>query len=267
MTPRGHAGGQGPAHQARLGSGLRGAAARRAIQNTSRMSSRSTCCSAATSRARRSRSMPTPTTAWSSGPWSRRPPSKSRKAPMARAQSRFVCQACGADFLRWEGQCRSCAAWNTLVETVVRRGPRARAARAGASRPGRTAEPVAALGARRSSDAAPVDRHARARSRAGRRDRARLAPPHRRGAGRRQVHAAAPGRRRAWPPARSGSASCMRRARNPHAQVRLRAARLGLGGGPAADAIEVLATSEVGAIVEVARAGGRRSSSSTRSRP
>src|SRR5215470_17419844 len=39
---------------------------------------------------------------------------------MARAQSRFVCQACGADFLRWEGQCRSCAAWNTLVETVVR---------------------------------------------------------------------------------------------------------------------------------------------------
>ena len=38
---------------------------------------------------------------------------------MARAQSRFICQACGAEFLRWEGQCRSCAAWNTLVETVV----------------------------------------------------------------------------------------------------------------------------------------------------
>ena len=34
------------------------------------------------------------------------------------------------------------------------------------------------------------------------------------------------------------------------AQVRLRAARLGLGAGPAADAIAVLATSEVGAIVE-----------------
>src|SRR5215208_859005 len=38
---------------------------------------------------------------------------------MARAQSRFVCQACGADFPKWEGQCRSCAAWNTLVETVI----------------------------------------------------------------------------------------------------------------------------------------------------
>src|SRR2546425_11946616 len=38
---------------------------------------------------------------------------------MARAQSRFVCQACGAEFLRWEGQCRSCAEWNTLVETVI----------------------------------------------------------------------------------------------------------------------------------------------------
>ena len=44
---------------------------------------------------------------------------------MARAQSRFVCQACGAEFLRWEGQCRSCAEWNTLVETVVAARPRA----------------------------------------------------------------------------------------------------------------------------------------------
>jgi DNA repair protein RadA/Sms len=39
---------------------------------------------------------------------------------MARPQSRFVCQACGASFARWEGQCRTCEAWNTLVETVVR---------------------------------------------------------------------------------------------------------------------------------------------------
>jgi DNA repair protein RadA/Sms len=37
-------------------------------------------------------------------------------------------------------------------------------------------------------------------------------------------------------------------------QVRLRAARLGLGSGPAADAVMVLATSEVGSIVEAARA-------------
>jgi KaiC/GvpD/RAD55 family RecA-like ATPase len=37
-------------------------------------------------------------------------------------------------------------------------------------------------------------------------------------------------------------------------QVRLRAARLGLGAGPAADAVAVLARSEVGAIMEAARA-------------
>ena len=47
---------------------------------------------------------------------------------MARAQSRFVCQSCGASVLRWEGQCRTCGDWNTLVETVVRDEPRARAA-------------------------------------------------------------------------------------------------------------------------------------------
>src|SRR5204863_4139303 len=39
---------------------------------------------------------------------------------MARAESRFVCQTCGASFLRWEGQCRACQSWNTLVETIVR---------------------------------------------------------------------------------------------------------------------------------------------------
>jgi len=38
---------------------------------------------------------------------------------MARPQSRYVCQSCGDAFLRWEGQCRSCAAWNSLVETLV----------------------------------------------------------------------------------------------------------------------------------------------------
>jgi DNA repair protein RadA/Sms len=47
---------------------------------------------------------------------------------VARAQSRYVCQACGAAVLRWEGQCRTCAAWNTLVETVVRETPRPRPA-------------------------------------------------------------------------------------------------------------------------------------------
>ena len=49
---------------------------------------------------------------------------------MARAQSRYVCQSCGASVLRWEGQCRGCGAWNTLVETVVREAPRPHASAA-----------------------------------------------------------------------------------------------------------------------------------------
>lgn len=48
---------------------------------------------------------------------------------MARPQSRYVCQACGASTLRWEGQCRDCGAWNTLVETLVREGVRVAAPR------------------------------------------------------------------------------------------------------------------------------------------
>jgi DNA repair protein RadA/Sms len=43
---------------------------------------------------------------------------------MARAESRYVCGTCGATTLRWEGQCRSCGEWNTLVETMVE--PRAK---------------------------------------------------------------------------------------------------------------------------------------------
>jgi DNA repair protein RadA/Sms len=41
-----------------------------------------------------------------------------------RPQTRFVCQSCGESFLRWEGQCRACSAWNSLVETQVRSEPR-----------------------------------------------------------------------------------------------------------------------------------------------
>jgi DNA repair protein RadA/Sms len=57
---------------------------------------------------------------------------------MARAQSRYVCQSCGEAFLRWEGQCRNCGGWNSLVETLVRepaKGPRT-ATRAAAARTG-----------------------------------------------------------------------------------------------------------------------------------
>jgi DNA repair protein RadA/Sms len=171
---------------------------------------------------------------------------------MARAQTRFVCQACGADFLRWEGQCRSCAAWNTLVETVVSARTTARAS---ATRPGRAAEPVPL--------SAPAD-----------------APTPRLSTGMRELDrvlggGVVPGSLLliGGEPGVGKSTLLLQVAggvagapdpggvlyatgEESAAQVRLRAARLGLGGGPAADAIQVLATSEVGAIVEVAR--GRR---------
>ncbi len=38
---------------------------------------------------------------------------------MARARTEFVCQSCGDSTPRWEGQCRGCGAWNSLVETVA----------------------------------------------------------------------------------------------------------------------------------------------------
>ncbi len=50
---------------------------------------------------------------------------------MSRPTSRYVCQSCGDSFLRWEGQCRTCGAWNTLVETLVREPSRPRAAAPG----------------------------------------------------------------------------------------------------------------------------------------
>jgi len=41
---------------------------------------------------------------------------------MAKKRTRFVCQECGASFLRWAGQCKECGEWNSLVETVVEAG-------------------------------------------------------------------------------------------------------------------------------------------------
>jgi DNA repair protein RadA/Sms len=69
---------------------------------------------------------------------------------MARPQSRYVCQSCGDAFLRWEGQCRSCGAWNSLVETVVHEpsaGERARArVRASAGSDGASPTPLTEIG-------------------------------------------------------------------------------------------------------------------------
>ncbi len=35
---------------------------------------------------------------------------------MAKATSAYVCQDCGADYTKWQGQCAECNAWNTMQE-------------------------------------------------------------------------------------------------------------------------------------------------------
>ena len=42
---------------------------------------------------------------------------------MARPQSRYVCQSCGAVAPRWAGRCEACGGWNSMVEEVVPGGP------------------------------------------------------------------------------------------------------------------------------------------------
>jgi DNA repair protein RadA/Sms len=38
---------------------------------------------------------------------------------MAKAQTRFSCQSCGATYPRWVGKCEACGEWNTVVEEVI----------------------------------------------------------------------------------------------------------------------------------------------------
>lgn len=38
---------------------------------------------------------------------------------MVKAKSRYVCQNCGASFVKWAGRCENCGEWNTLVEQAV----------------------------------------------------------------------------------------------------------------------------------------------------
>jgi DNA repair protein RadA/Sms len=40
---------------------------------------------------------------------------------MAKSKTAFVCNDCGSDYSKWQGQCGDCGAWNTLTE--IRLGP------------------------------------------------------------------------------------------------------------------------------------------------
>jgi DNA repair protein RadA/Sms len=174
---------------------------------------------------------------------------------VAKAQTRYVCQSCGDAFLRWEGQCRTCGSWNSLVETLVRE-PAAAARRAAlTATPGGalpTAQPLAMVGEaeapRTGTGIGELDRVLGGGLVAGSLVLVGGEP----GIGKSTLllQAAAGLTRTAGRPVlyATGEESA--------AQVRLRAARLGLTDGPAAEAIRVLAASDVGAIVETAGGDG-----------
>ena len=42
---------------------------------------------------------------------------------MSRPKSVFACNECGAQAPKWTGQCPSCGAWNSLIESALARAP------------------------------------------------------------------------------------------------------------------------------------------------
>ena len=172
---------------------------------------------------------------------------------MARPQSRFVCQSCGELFLRWEGQCRACDGWNTLVETAVRepvRGGRAVArpfSADGAAPAGLAAIAEADL-PRLGLGIAELDRVLGGGLVPGSLVLLGGEP----GIGKSTLLLqAAAGLTRA---SGGGAAVLYATGEESPGQVRLRAARLGLLTGPSADGVRVLAEHDVDRIVGVARA-------------
>ncbi len=173
---------------------------------------------------------------------------------VAKTQSRYICQSCGEAFLRWEGQCRTCGTWNSLVETLVREPTRPRVAGRGVALAG-TGDPPVPL-----ADVADVDlpRHPSGIAEFDRVLGGGLVPgslvlvggeP---GVGKSTLLlqvaaglAAAAGANGGWVLYASGEESA--------AQVRLRASRLGLLAGAGGSGVRVVAASEVGRVVELAR--------------
>ena len=169
---------------------------------------------------------------------------------MARPQSRFVCQTCGESYLRWEGQCRTCGTWNSLVETIVHEPTKAdRAARRHVAGP--VPESLSAV------DGSPAPtRLAIGIAELDRVLGGGLVPgsvvliggeP---GIGKSTlILQAAAGI--AGAAAAAGRHVLVASGEESTAQVRLRATRLGLHNGAAADAVRVVAESDVDQIVEL----------------
>ena len=169
---------------------------------------------------------------------------------MARAQSRYVCQSCGASVLRWEGQCRTCGEWNSLVETVVRDEPRPRilagVGPAGGVAPVSLADAgMAGDEARRPVGIGELDRVLGGGLVAGSVVLLGGEP----GIGKSTLLLQA-----AAGIAATGAPVLYATGEESTTQVRLRATRLGLASGAVAEAIHVVAETGVGRIGELARA-------------
>jgi DNA repair protein RadA/Sms len=165
---------------------------------------------------------------------------------VGRSRTRYVCQTCGDAFLRWEGQCRTCGAWNSLVETVIREPARAAPTVRGAV--ASVATPLNQIG----DQEIP-----RLLVGIGELDRVLgggLVP------GSLVLVGGEPGigkstllLQAAAGIANRGAGVLYATGEESAAQVRLRAARLGLLAGQAGTAIQVVADSDIGRIAELAR--------------
>ncbi|MBV6417157.1 MAG: DNA repair protein RadA [Steroidobacteraceae bacterium] len=166
---------------------------------------------------------------------------------MARPAIRYVCNACAAESPKWQGQCPQCGEWNSLEE---RTAPRATGAKVAARRVGAAAAAPASLDpgdagpARFSTGLAELDRVFGGGLVPGSVSLIGGDP----GIGKStlllQVAASATGSHRIL--YASGEESL--------AQVSLRARRLGIAG----EGLAVLAETDLGTILDAARAGGAR---------
>ena len=46
-------------------------------------------------------------------------PSKSASKSANKPRTAYVCNQCGADYVKWQGQCEACGAWDALSEIVL----------------------------------------------------------------------------------------------------------------------------------------------------
>lgn len=174
----------------------------------------------------------------------------------SKAASEYVCQTCAATFPKWAGQCRACGAWNSLVETLIRPAERRTRPRPGGTLPGAAEpRPLGALQAgaspRRPTGLAEIDRLLGGGLVSG----SVLLLGGEPGIGKSTLVLQIAGALAEAAASEPGDATVLyASAEESAAQLHLRAARLGLTGGPADETLTVLAGTDVAAIVTAASA-------------